>query len=359
MQRWFTTSEAWRVEWGKSRREQTVGRYDIRMRSRLPLLLLAGVCTLLVLPALAHAAGIPNFGNIVPKEINLCAANWNGLIVVVNNIISFLITMAIVFVAPISFGYAGFLYVVNPVNPSGRSQANSVMMNTVIGIVIALAGWLIVDAVMAVFYNPTTVGSTWYSLVSGNGSDLCLKVEGSLQKLNQSPGASGVGLIGTDASGNYTTAGSCVEPTGASPCSTANLKNTCFASRLDQAAQICQIESGGDASILSGTDKLDSGSGPSYSVGLWQINLTTSQIGGLDCPSAFSGKCSGKNLIGSSHPGWCTVKITNQDLYTKCVKAAQVPANNSQVACQLYGSSSTFQPWTYSANRCNIPTSGG
>ena len=130
-------------------------------------------------PLFAHAGGIPFFGPIIPKESATCPASWGLVITVINNIITLLITLAIVFVAPLMIAYAGFLFVVNPVNSGGISQAKSILLNTVIGIAVALAGWLIVDAIMAVLYNPTAVGSTWSSLITSGGTTPCLQVAGS------------------------------------------------------------------------------------------------------------------------------------------------------------------------------------
>ena len=157
-------------------------RYDEGMRSRIlafaPLLVISSV---LVLPLVAHAGGIPFFGPIIPEEYAACPAGWGMLITVINNIISLLITLAIVFVAPIVIAYSGFLFVVNPVNPSGREEAKNILTHTVVGIVIALSGWLIVDAIMAVLYHPTgSIGSTWSQLITSNPNDPCLKQEGSV-----------------------------------------------------------------------------------------------------------------------------------------------------------------------------------
>lgn len=145
-----------------------------------------------VLPVAAQAGGIPFFGPIVPKEGSTCPAGWGMVIEVINNLISFFITLAIVFVAPLMLAYAGFLFVTNPVNASGKAKANKVLLNTIVGIVIALAAWLIVNAVMVVLYNPdaksgTTKLSAWAGLVSSKGSPLCLDQAGANKddQLNQ------------------------------------------------------------------------------------------------------------------------------------------------------------------------------
>ena len=160
------------------------------------------------LPLAAYAA-IPFFGPIIPTAYNTCAASWGLLITVVNNIISFLITIAIVFVAPLMIAYAGFLLVVNPVNAGGKEKAKSILLNTVVGIVIAMAGWLIVDAVMAVLYNPTAVGKTWSQLIGSGGIPPCIPLAGSLTSAAGQPPVTGVratGPLSTPPSGTPGTA---------------------------------------------------------------------------------------------------------------------------------------------------------
>jgi hypothetical protein len=142
------------------------------MRSHI-LIPLFGVA-FLIFPLAAHAA-IPFFGPIIPAAQASCPAGWALVMTVINNIISLLITLLIVFIAPLTIAWAGFLYVVNPVDPSGKSKAKSILIHTVVGLVVALAGWLIVDFVMAVLYNKDSTGKTWSTLVTGGG-DTCIKI---------------------------------------------------------------------------------------------------------------------------------------------------------------------------------------
>lgn len=177
------------------------------MRSRISVfafLLVAGSFTL---PLVAHA-GIPFFGPIIDKSWTVsstgiqCALGWGAVIMVINNIISLLITLAIVFVAPLMIAWSGFLYVVNPVDPSGISKAKGILLHTVVGIVIALCGWLIVDAIMVALYNPDTPISggklgAWSSLITSGNALTCLPQQGVGTGLNQSAnGAPGV-TVGT------------------------------------------------------------------------------------------------------------------------------------------------------------------
>ena len=140
----------------------------------------------LALPFAAHAA-IPFFGPIIPSGSNVCPAGFGLLITVINNIISFALTLAIVFWLPLRIAYAGFLYVINPGDTGNVSKAHGILISTIVGIVVALAAWMIVDALMAVLYNPTAVGGTWSNLVTGG--DICLNQAGSTAGagLNQAP----------------------------------------------------------------------------------------------------------------------------------------------------------------------------
>ncbi len=163
------------------------------MRSRVPLFALLFVAGSLVLPLVAHAGGIPFLGPIIPQGTFIpegtigpttmsqatCPLGWGALINVINNIISFLITIAIVFIAPLMIAYSGFLFVVNPVNPSGREDAKNILSHTIVGIVIALSGWLIVSAVMAVLYDSKAFGKNWSDLITSDGVS-CLEQAGAL-----------------------------------------------------------------------------------------------------------------------------------------------------------------------------------
>jgi len=158
------------------------------MRAR-PALLFALAVAPLALPLVAHATGIPFFGPIVgrPESRQLtCALGWGGLMQVVNNLIAFSITIGIVFIAPLLIAYAGFLYVVNPVSPSSRSNANAILLNTIVGIVIALAAWLIVNAMLtALTVKDGAKGGVaeWTKAMFSTTPDHCLDIQ--LYKLNQ------------------------------------------------------------------------------------------------------------------------------------------------------------------------------
>jgi hypothetical protein len=180
----------------------------MNMKSSTSLFVFIFSFVFLIVPSAAYAA-IPFFGPIIPDAYNVCPASWGLLVTVVNNVISLVITLSIVFVAPIVIAYAGFLYVINPMKPEGRSEANKLLKQVVVGIVVMLAAWLIVDAVMAVLYHPTdssgnSVWGTWSSLITSGGIAPCLIQAGSqpTDTLNQTEFS---GITAVTATGNEQT----------------------------------------------------------------------------------------------------------------------------------------------------------
>lgn len=160
------------------------------MRFRFPFLLSIFTLGFFVVPHFAHAA-IPFFGPIIPAANATCPAGWDMLIVVMNNIISFSITLAIVFVAPIMIAWAGFLLVTNEGNSSKLAQAKGIITNTIVGIVIALAGWMIINALLVALTGTGNGVAKWTALITGDGSQMCLPQDGT-----SSGGSGGGGGIG-------------------------------------------------------------------------------------------------------------------------------------------------------------------
>lgn len=162
---------------GKAVLNTSEGRYDITMRSRvLFFALLLCIAGAFIAPHAAQAATIPFFGPIVPKD---CPAGWGLLVTVINNIIIVLLSIAIVFFAPLMIAYAGFLFVVNPVNASGKEKAKQILLHTIVGIIVSLAAWMIVAAIMVALYHPESTGwGAWTDLIGGSSADDCLKPSG-------------------------------------------------------------------------------------------------------------------------------------------------------------------------------------
>ncbi|MDO8567053.1 MAG: pilin [bacterium] len=316
------------------------------MRYRVPLFALLLVAGSLALPLAAHA-GIPFFGPIIPDAYNQCAAGWGMLIDVINRIISLLITLAIVFVAPLMIAYAGFLFVVNPVNPSGKEKAKSVLLNTVVGIVIALAGWMIVDAIMVALYNPDTpiAGGrlgVWSDLIGSHGALPCIPLAESLRQA-----VPGVGITGIDASGGQflalPTSGDCVASNLIQ--ATAGSAYTLTQSQANTLSCIAVPESrcgsnttgatqpNGTPTSASGMFQIVFGSGNDrcHNLNIPACSQAAGVDGNLNCYSAFRG--------GLPAPG-------KEAAAAACRRAAANLSCNAQAASCLIRADNGFSAWT-------------
>lgn len=168
------------------------------MLRRVSLMALFGV--LIVIPHTALANSIPYFGPLIESGWDRCPLSWAGVINVVNNLIVMTLTFAITILAPFMIAYAGFLMVTNPYSPSGISKAKSILTNTVMGIVIALAAWVIVDAVMAVLYRPGDALGAWSEIIKSGGLATCLTQDAALTDLSPAHPEAGQ-ITGVDSTG--------------------------------------------------------------------------------------------------------------------------------------------------------------
>ncbi len=183
----------------------------------------------------------------------------------------------------------------------------------------------------------TTISSAFSGLILGLVAFLLLRtINPDLVSFNLATlqggltGQSGTSSTATTGGNQGTGSGKC-EPVASGPCAEANLQSTCLGSSARQASSICNKESGGGSGALSGTDRCQTGE--SFSVGLFQINLTVHNVGGLNCPSAFSAQNK-------------SCAVTNQALYNRCVQAAQDPATNISAACAVGNNGSNWKPWS-------------
>lgn len=325
------------------------------MRSWIPLLTFVFVLGSFALPHLAQAS-IPFFGPIIPAGNNVCPAGWGMLMTVVNNIIEFLLTLAIVFVAPLMIAYAGFTYVAYSGNPGKRSEANKMLTNTIIGIVVALASWMIVDAVMAVLYNPSAAGGTWTSLINSNG-EACLPQAGALptDPLNPTkttPGVSAGAGTGVLSSGTGACDASVVQKAAAAGGYTLTTAQSnvlaCIAKPESSCGSNTKVahKKDGTPTTATGAFQITFGAGTDN---CHQLNLqvctdaATAAVGwsggNLNCSSVFT--CS------LSNPSACLPKSGKAANAAACTAAAlNLNCNASAAACLVARNNGRFSDWT-------------
>lgn len=103
-----------------------------------------------------------------------------------------------------------------------------------------------------------------------------------------------------------------------------------------KALRVFRCESGLNPKKHSGVDRL--ADGRAFSVGLAQINLTVSRVGGLDCSQAFVGRNSQATVL-------------DEGLYGQCVRAAEDIDNSLKSARAKYDGPKNWSAWFNCDNR--------
>lgn len=176
------------------------------------------IAFLLFVPALASAqSNLPLFDpewQLVPEAHLLDAdcpvgapLGFGGFLQLVQNGMNAAISFGVImFVIIITF--AGILWVLTPTNPENHSQAKKILTNAVIGLLIILSAWLIVDFVMKILYSENTTFGPWNEILM-EGGDYCIVAASSTRLFSGSiiapvfPGATG------SPEPRFTTSGAC------------------------------------------------------------------------------------------------------------------------------------------------------
>ncbi len=116
------------------------------------------VFTLLVLPFFVSAAGLPK--QIVPEECNQDGGCQSicDIVKLAQNVLNFGIFMAVVLSAFL-FAYAGWNMLTAGGNSEAYAKGKRVFGNVLIGLIIILAGWIIIDTLMKTFTGNGLTGA--------------------------------------------------------------------------------------------------------------------------------------------------------------------------------------------------------
>ena len=113
----------------------------------LPLALLA-----FFIPLDAFASNVTFFGPLVPEACHSCPCGFAGVMQIIANSMNLAISISLI-IGTLIIAAGGFMYIMSAANPESRSTANKMLMNAVIGLLIVLSAWLIVDFVMKSLYG--------------------------------------------------------------------------------------------------------------------------------------------------------------------------------------------------------------
>lgn len=209
----------------------------------------------------------------------------------------------------------GFTYMTSAGNKSSAGNAKSIISDSILGLVVALAAYLFLYVI-----NPDLT-KIKLNLIS-------VEVDG------VPIGAGGTG-------------GKCVPVTKAGKSGTVEQLTASFGSNATKASSIVKIESGGDPNLLSGVDVCSDGK--SFSVGLFQINMIDSAPsicnaqGEIFTTGTSKGTCLEKNAWGTCMKWSCAVK--DKAKYDECVARLKDPATNISLAKQISNSGNSWSRW--------------
>lgn len=109
----------------------------------------------LVVPVLSFAAIVP-CGGPTQKP-----CDFNGFMMLINNVIDFMLLKLALPLAAIMFAYAGFIMVTAGESASeARTKAKGIFTNALIGMVLAFASWVIVYSLLKIlgYSNASWIG---------------------------------------------------------------------------------------------------------------------------------------------------------------------------------------------------------
>jgi hypothetical protein len=132
-------------------------------------------------PHTAFAANANFFGPIISTqcECPISAPDWGCVLQTIQNVVNLGISLGVIF-AVIVIAWGGFLWMTSSVNVRNREQAKTMLSHAVIGLVIALSAWLLVDFVMKILYNPDAEASgvkygPWNTILADGEQNFCLE----------------------------------------------------------------------------------------------------------------------------------------------------------------------------------------
>lgn len=138
------------------------------MKNKLKLLIIPSVFAL-ILPVISFAtAKIPFWGPLVPcgPGTAISSCRFCDLFTLGQNLISFGITLVIVILAPIAIAIGGFLVITAGSSPDRLQKGKQTITFAIIGIVVALASFVIINTFMWVI-GATTIQGTGTQTING------------------------------------------------------------------------------------------------------------------------------------------------------------------------------------------------
>jgi hypothetical protein len=303
-----------------------------------------------IFPAQCTCTGLAGSGSTYPS-----APDFGCVLQVIDNLMSAVVAFSTLIIT-IFIARAGFMFMTSPNSEEAKVKARNSLVNAVIGILIVLAAYLLIDSILKVIYNSDASfqnGSgqaaelgPWNALLSPSGAQNCLVqqkppgITTAVGQLANTTANAGGGSTASNPSQN--TRGDCTASGLQSDGMNSSISSTmsCITKSEDTSCAL-GAKSGTDI----GTDK------QSVSIGMFQINISANNLSQypaceaavnnqpLNCTQAFSGGV----YTASNHQ--THVSGTGQNLYNTCVSAASNPQCNVQAAQDQYLNKGGSKNW--------------
>lgn len=328
------------------------------------LLISVGSYALVAIPFTALAATTNFFGPVINQKSGACvcagtAMDWGCVIMVFQNVLNLLVSLGVLAVV-FFIGWAGFTLIVSGSNPAGRTKAKNRFLNAVVGLVVILAAWLIVNTVMTVLYNPSAVASgvttgNWTAILSAGTASNCLNNDVPTVPQGLTNGQATGGLISTIGSviggiANPGSANSSTLPSNNGPAGT-----VCDPSALQSAVPGMSTN---EANTLACIAKPESGCGTTNAN--YKMNNGSSAYGPfqvlMQTNAAAYNNAACEQAVGASGPLNCASgfkggnPIPGSSVVATCEKAAATVACSAAAADYMYNHGGPSAAWTADPN---------
>jgi|SRR3989344_771067 len=110
---------------------------------------LAIILALFLVPVFSMAYDSEGELGLVPCK-TAAECNFGALMKLVDNVIKFVLYKLVLPIAAIMFAYAGFLMVTSGGSTESWSKAKSIFLNTVLGLIFALAAFIIIKLILTI-----------------------------------------------------------------------------------------------------------------------------------------------------------------------------------------------------------------
>lgn len=201
----------------------------------IPVLFLSLVIAFgVALPQITNAATANFFGPIISTQCQCPdrAPDWGCVLQTIQNVVNLGISLSVIF-GVIVIAWGGILWMTSSINMRNREQAKTMLTHAVVGLMIALSAWLLVDFVMKVLYNPDAQAGgvqygPWNTILADGEQNFCLEKRDPPQQPVQTGAGTtnnngtGTGTTDNTGTGNGSTgvtAGNPTQTTGATGCS--------------------------------------------------------------------------------------------------------------------------------------------